>query len=146
MKKLFFLILSLMSLLNASSLSFNLDSIAAMGKFPRFCINTYKWADRTFNSYDTTYIQSPGYKFNIKSKTTNWKDRYNFTFPNDYELILSSDMSISTGVHLSFMALSVGYNWNCDITDAVSDFGFRPLFSLEKGIEQTVNEMKLTNK
>ena len=30
----------------------NLDSIAAWGKFPRFCINTYRWGDRFFNGYD----------------------------------------------------------------------------------------------
>ncbi len=29
-------------------------------------------------------------------------------------------------------------NWNADISDAVADFGFNPRYSLEKGIEQTV--------
>lgn len=29
-------------------------------------------------------------------------------------------------------------NWNCDITDAVADFGFSCRFPLEKGIEETV--------
>lgn len=31
-------------------------------------------------------------------------------------------------------------NWNCDITDAVRDFGFEPRWSLDKGIAQTVKE------
>lgn len=29
-------------------------------------------------------------------------------------------------------------NWNCDVSDAVSDFGFDPKFSLERGIDETV--------
>ena len=29
-------------------------------------------------------------------------------------------------------------NWNCDVSDAVRDFGFAPRFSLEKGIAATV--------
>ncbi len=31
-------------------------------------------------------------------------------------------------------------NWNCDITDAVRDFGFQPKFSLRQGIRVTVKE------
>lgn len=31
-------------------------------------------------------------------------------------------------------------NWNCDISDAVRDFGFNPRFSLERGIDRTVGE------
>ncbi|MDE6430009.1 MAG: NAD(P)-dependent oxidoreductase, partial [Duncaniella sp.] len=37
-------------------------------------------------------------------------------------------------------------NWNCDITDAERDFGFRPQINLEEGIRRTVrayrNELK----
>lgn len=31
------------------ALSFALDSVAEWGKFPRFCVNTYRWGDRFFN-------------------------------------------------------------------------------------------------
>ena len=30
-------------------------------------------------------------------------------------------------------------NWDCTISDSVADFGFHPIFSLEKGIEVTVD-------
>lgn len=33
-------------------------------------------------------------------------------------------------------------NWNCDITDAQRDFGFKPQVSLEQGITQVVKEQK----
>ncbi|MDE6205419.1 MAG: hypothetical protein K2F66_04800, partial [Duncaniella sp.] len=29
-------------------------------RFPRFCLNVYNWGDRTFNSYDTTYVVGTG--------------------------------------------------------------------------------------
>ena len=29
-------------------------------------------------------------------------------------------------------------NWNCDVSDAVRDFGFRTAYPLERGIEETV--------
>lgn len=29
-------------------------------------------------------------------------------------------------------------NWNCDVSDAIGDFGFNPQFPLERGIEETV--------
>lgn len=29
-------------------------------------------------------------------------------------------------------------NWNCDVTDAIRDFGFNPKFPLERGIHETV--------
>jgi len=41
---------------HARSFSFDLDSIAAMGKFPRFVVNTYRWGNEFFNGYDTTYV------------------------------------------------------------------------------------------
>ena len=29
-------------------------------------------------------------------------------------------------------------NWSCDISDAQRDFGFQPKFSLERGVQATV--------
>ena len=56
----------------ASALSLALDSIATWGKFPRFCVNTYRWGDKFFNSYDSAYVEGTGYKFNVKFKTDSW--------------------------------------------------------------------------
>ena len=54
--------------------SLALDSIAEWGKFPRFCIKKYRWGDRFFNSYDSTYVVGTGTKFNVKFKTYSWVD------------------------------------------------------------------------
>ena len=29
-------------------------------RFPRFCLKVYDWGDKTFNSYDTTYVEGTG--------------------------------------------------------------------------------------
>ena len=91
---------------------FALDSIAEWGKFPRFCVNTYRWGDRFFNGYDTTYVQGTGYKFNAKLATDSWADGYRFITPNDTHIYMRSNPSTSIGAHLSYLALSVGYDIN----------------------------------
>ncbi len=52
----------------AHALSLSLDSIAQWGKFPRFCVNTYRWGDSFFNGYDSTYVQGSGKRWNVKTR------------------------------------------------------------------------------
>lgn len=96
----------------ANALSLSLDSIAAWGKFPRFCINTYRWGDQFFNGFDTAYVKGSGYKFNVKARSESWIDFYDFRLPNDIKMRMSSDPSTTAGFWLSYMAVSVGYDKN----------------------------------
>lgn len=96
----------------ASAISFNLDSIATWGKFPRFCVNTYRWGDKFFNGYDTTFVQGTHYKFNVKLTTDSWLDGYRFILPNDTRIFMRSDPSTSAGIYLTYLAVSVGYDIN----------------------------------
>lgn len=89
-----------------------LDSIAAMGKFPKFCIEVYRWGDKFFNSYDTAFVQGTGYKFNVKNRTETWSDRYLFRLPNNYEMQMASNQCTSTGIYLTYLAVSFGYDLN----------------------------------
>ncbi len=90
----------------------NLDSIAAMGKFPRFCVNTYRWGDQFFNGYDTLYVEPTGYKFTGKIKTESWTDYYHPRFENHSSMTMLSDPSTSLGFYLTYLAVSVGYDIN----------------------------------
>lgn len=94
------------------AISFDLDSIAAWGKFPRFCVNTYRWGDHFFNGYDTIYVTGTGYKFNVKAKSNSWIDYYNFDLPNDMRMRMTSQPSTTAGLWLTYMAVSVGYDKN----------------------------------
>jgi hypothetical protein len=91
---------------------FDLDSIATWGKFPRFVVNTYRWGDKFFNGYDSTYVVGTGTKFHTKFTTDSWFDYYNFLLPDKQTLHLRSDPSSSFGVHLGYLAVSVGYDVN----------------------------------
>lgn len=98
---------------SARAINFSLDSIAAWGKFPRLCVNTYKWGDRFFNSYDSTYVVGSGKRWNVKFKADTWTDFYNFRFDPSFSRIdMYSDLCTSAGVHLTYMAVSVGYDMN----------------------------------
>ncbi len=101
-----------MSSLPAYGISFNLDSIATWGKFPRFVVNTYRWGDKFFNGYDTTYVRSTGYKFSAKITTESWLDGYSFRLPNKTGIFMRSDPSTSVGVYLTYLAVSAGYDIN----------------------------------
>lgn len=96
----------------ATAISFALDSIAEWGKFPRFCIGVYRWGDKFFNGYDSTYVKGTGYKFNVKIRTESWTDFYNFTLPNNMAMTMTSDPSTSAGLYLTYLALSGGYDVN----------------------------------
>ena len=97
---------------SASAISFDLDSIAAWGKFPRFCVGVYRWGDHFFNNYDSTYVESTGKRWNIKIKSDSWSDTYDFRFDNRYRMEMLSDPSSSLGFYLTYMAVSVGYDVN----------------------------------
>lgn len=100
----------------AGAMSFALDSIAAWGKFPKFCIDVYRWGDRFFNTYDTAYVVGSGYKFNGKITTDSWLDYYHFSIPGEgtakIPVDLMSDPSTSVGAYLTYLAVSVGYDIN----------------------------------
>lgn len=96
----------------ASAEFLNLDTIASWGKFPRFCVNTYRWGDHFFNNYDSTYVQGSGYRFNVKFKTDSWLDVYDFRLTDGYRMGMESRPSTSMGLWLAYMAVSVGYDMN----------------------------------
>lgn len=102
----------LVSAPGAYSLSLALDSIATWGKFPKFCIDVYRWGDKFFNSYDSAYVEGTGYKFNVKNRTETWSDRYSFRLPDNYDMEMASDACTSTGLYLTYLAVSVGYDIN----------------------------------
>ena len=81
-------------------------------KFPRFCLNVYNWGDRTFNSYDTTYVVGTGKNWKLQAKSYNWMESSMMVFPKRTSIAMHSDLYSDAGFSLSFMAVSVGYMWN----------------------------------
>ena len=77
-----FLVFFLSGSQKATGLSLALDSVATWGKFPKFCIDVYRWGDRTFNTYDSAYVVGTGKKFNVKLRMDSWLDYYAFDLKN----------------------------------------------------------------
>lgn len=96
----------------ASAIGIDLDTIASWGRFPKFCIDVYRWGDKTFNSYDSTYVVGSGYKFKVIERNESWIDYYGFQFEDNNQMRMVSDPCTSMGLHLSYLALSAGYDVN----------------------------------
>ena len=86
------------------------DSTMGYPKFVKFCYNTYIWGDRTFNSYDTSYVKSTGKNWKLILKSNNWVDSYIGHPVEGVNEIINSNLVSNIGVSLSFMAVSLGYS------------------------------------
>lgn len=85
-------------------------------RFLNFCRKVYNWGDKTFNSYDTTYVVSTGKNWKFIIDSTNDMQRYGYLFDiqshNQRDLVsIRSNLAYDLGFRLSFMAVSVGYTW-----------------------------------
>lgn len=85
-------------------------------KFPRFLLKVYDWGNKTFNSYDSTYVVGVGKNWKITGKSFNWMESYMmmFSVKSSEMLHIQSDFYCDFGAYLSFMAVSVGYTAKFD--------------------------------
>lgn len=90
------------------------DTTIQYPRFPRFLVKVYNWGDRTFNSYDTTFVQPTGKNWKLQWKSYNWANSYMMIFPHNTKAWLQSDINADIGGYLSFMAVSVGYMFNAN--------------------------------
>lgn len=86
--------------------------------FARFALKVYDWGDRTFNSYDPQYVVATGKNWKAMLKSYNWMESYMmlFSIHSRDMLHIRSNIYNDLGIHLSFMAISLGYtakvnNW-----------------------------------
>ena len=97
---------------HGNAMSFALDSIAEWGKFPRFCVKTYRWGDKFFNSYDSTFVKGTGYKMNVKTRINNWFDNDRFLLDGDTWVEMRSPATNTIGFDITYLAVSLGYDFN----------------------------------
>lgn len=81
-------------------------------RFLKFCVDVYKWGDRTFNTYDSAYVKPTGKNWKLMLRSSNWTDSYAMHFRPDIPVWMLSNVYASVGAYLSFMAVSVGYSLN----------------------------------
>lgn len=82
--------------------------------FPKFLLNVYDWADKTFNSYDTDYVIGTGCNWKTTLTSYNWMESYMMLFSMHSRdmLHIRSSFYSDLGLHLSFMAVTLGYYAN----------------------------------
>lgn len=88
------------------------DTTIIYPRFIGFCVKVYNWADHTFNSYDNEYVQPTGKKWKVMWKSSNWADSYALDMPDNIHIRMLSNIYMSTGPYISFMAVTIGYGAN----------------------------------
>ncbi len=80
-------------------------------RFARFCVNVYNWGDRTFNSYNPEYVEGTGKNWKALVRSFNRMETYALFFEDDQRMNIRSDIYPDFGIHLCFMAVSIGYTF-----------------------------------
>ncbi len=88
------------------------DTSVVYPKFIGFCVKVYNWADKTFNSYDTTYVVGTEKKWKVRLLSDNWVDSYYLNPGRKMPMRMMSDIYNNLGAYLQFMAVSVGYSFD----------------------------------
>ena len=81
--------------------------------YPRtldMAVDLYRWGDRTFNSYDSTYVMPAGKNWKLQCKYSGLVGVYHGRLrESDLSIFLNSELSSNAGLRISFMALGVEY-------------------------------------
>lgn len=90
------------------------DTTIKYPRFVKFCVDAYNWGDRTFNSYDTTYVVGTGKRWKLMTRIDNMVDFYDLKLPQSIRIGMSSHIDSNIGAYLSYMAVGFGYTFNID--------------------------------
>lgn len=123
-------------------------------RFMRFCLKVYDWGDRTFNSYDPEYVVGTGKNWKGIIKNYNWMESYMLMFSIHTRdmLHIRSEIFNDLGIHLSFMAVTIGYtakvnNWAGERSKR-SNFNFNftsSRFSANLDLLSTTGDTRITH-
>ena len=85
------------------------DTTVRYPKFLNFCVNAYRWFDRTFNSYDPEWVVGTGKIGKVRLLSDNWLDIYDFRVA-ETPLVMTSRLYCNLGVQANYSILSVSYS------------------------------------
>lgn len=83
-------------------------------KFIKFCVDTYNWGDRTFNSYDSAYVVGTGKRWKLFGISDNWLNSYAMHFRKGSDINMMSNLSCNLGGEIAYMAVSAAYMIDLD--------------------------------
>lgn len=85
------------------------DTTVEYPRFIKFCVDVYNWGDRTFNSYDTTYVVGTGRRWKTRVAFDGWADSYNINLDRRLPVTLISEPYLNASVNLQYMAVGISY-------------------------------------
>ncbi len=86
------------------------DTTVEYPKFLGFCVKTYNWADKTFNSYDPDYVVGTGRRWKARVVSDNWVDSYYLNIGKKMPVRMMSEIYCNAGAYVQYMAVSIGYS------------------------------------
>ena len=86
------------------------DTTVRYPKFIDFCLRTYRWAERTFNTYDPEYVSGTGKHGKVRLVTDNWTDSYYFRFEDGNPLFMVSNLYSNIGVQANYSILGISFS------------------------------------
>lgn len=101
------------------------DTTLNCPKFVNFCLDVYRWGDKTFNSYDSSYVYSCPQKWKLMFKVNTKWDLYSVHAhdKDDPSMFFNTEPRTSAGFRISFMAL--GFEYMPDIDNLITG---RPIY------------------
>lgn len=78
--------------------------------FVDFCLDVYRWVDRTFNSTDSAYVKGTGYYGMVTLISDNWTDAYSFSTQDGPHIYMMSAPYANLGINVKYSILSIGYS------------------------------------
>lgn len=97
------------------------DTTIIYPRFVDFCLRTYRWAEKTFNTYDTTYVRGTGKHGKVRLVSDNWMDSYYFKTSKGDGLTMASAPYYNLGIQANYSSISLSYS-----VDINSAFLHRP--------------------
>lgn len=87
------------------------DTSVGYPKFINFCLNVYRWAEKTFNTYDPEYVARLDRNGKVRLISDNWTDTYYFkAHSGKAPLLMVSNPYSNIGVQANYSVLSLGYS------------------------------------
>lgn len=107
------------------------DTTVHYPRFVKFCVDVYNWGDKTFNTYDTTYVVGTGRNWKARIAFDAWTDSYHMNLNRKMPITMISTPYTSAGIFLHFMAVSINYSidltnlcFNKPVNHKKFEFGF----------------------
>lgn len=122
------------------------DTTVQYPRFIKFCVDLYNWGDRTFNSYDTTYVVGTGRRWKTRICLDAWTDSYNMNLGGNMPMTLISSPYSTAAIYLQYMAVGINYGvdlnnlmFNKPVNHKKMEFGFNcARFNLDLSFNQHI--------